>query len=64
MNSFAAGGFRTAFATLQEIDTSLLAIEAQLAQIEITIMNARAQPPVVVEEEATEEVEVTEEAVL
>ncbi|MEK7183886.1 MAG: DUF5667 domain-containing protein [Patescibacteria group bacterium] len=54
MNSFAAGGFRSAFATLQEIDTSLLAIEAQLAQIEITIMNARTQPPAVVGEEAIE----------
>lgn len=44
MNQFAAGGYRSAFVTLQEIDSSLLAIEAQLAQIEITIMQARQQP--------------------
>ncbi len=46
MNNFAAGGFRSAFATLQEIDNSLLDIEAELAQIEIMIMTARTQAPV------------------
>ncbi len=57
MNNFAAGGFRSAFATLQEIDSSLLGIEAELAQIEITIMTARQQP--VVEEIKSIEVEIT-----
>ena len=51
MNHFAIGGFRSAFKTLQDIETSLLAIEAELAQIEITIMNARAQTPVSLEVE-------------
>ncbi len=50
MSSFAIGGFRTAFATLQTIDSSLLDIEAELAQIEIMIMNARIQTPVGVQE--------------
>lgn len=49
MNNFAAGGFRSAFATLQEIDASLLGIEAKLAQIEITIMEARARVPEAIE---------------
>ncbi len=60
MNNFAAGGFRSAFEKLQEIDTSLLAIEAQLAQIEITIMEARAQTPAVEAEAAVEPVESSE----
>jgi hypothetical protein len=51
MNSFAAGGYRDAFERLQELDTELLQIEASLANIEITIMTARAQTPVVVEDE-------------
>ncbi len=46
MNNFAAGGYRSAFDTLQEIDNTLLDIEAQLAQIEIMIMTARAQTQV------------------
>lgn len=58
MNNFAAGGFRSAFEKLQEIDASLLGIESNLAQIEITIMQARLQPqvtPVVPEESVSEE---------
>jgi hypothetical protein len=57
MNNFAAGGFRSAFATLQEIDSALLGFEAELAQIEITIMTARQRP--VVEEIKSIEVEIT-----
>jgi di/tripeptidase len=66
MSNFAAGGYRAAFATLQEIDSSLLAIEAELAQIEITIMNARIQTPVVPDEPVVEagDTMVEEEAVL
>lgn len=52
MNNFAAGGFRTAFETLQTIEASLLEVESKLAPIEITIMDARAQTPVVDESEA------------
>ncbi|MDQ5952134.1 MAG: hypothetical protein QG626_261 [Patescibacteria group bacterium] len=58
MNNFAAGGFRSAFEKLQEIDTALLEIESQLAQVEIAIMQARLQPeptPVVPEESVTSE---------
>ena len=55
MSNFAAGGYRTAFETLQAIDGSLLEIEAQLAQVEITIMTARTQVPVVTETETTVE---------
>jgi len=40
MNGFASGGYRSAFETLQGIDAELLALEANIAQIEITIMNA------------------------
>ncbi|MFZ2681938.1 MAG: DUF5667 domain-containing protein [Patescibacteria group bacterium] len=54
MSSFGIGGYRSAFATLREIDDSLLGIEAQLAQIEITIMTARQQPIVVEAEPVTD----------
>lgn len=70
MNDFAAGGFRAAFETLQEIDSSLLDIEAELAQIEITIMTARMQTPApevgepATERESNEDVTSPEEAAL
>jgi hypothetical protein len=38
MNGFVAGGYRSAFVTLQGIDVELLNLESGLAQIEITIM--------------------------
>lgn len=41
MNNFAAGGYRSAFASLQEIDRALLETESELARIEITIMDAK-----------------------
>lgn len=49
MNNFAAGGYRSAFATLQEVDSSMLRVESELAQVEITIMTAKAQVPAVTE---------------
>lgn len=55
MNSFAAGGYRDAFDRMQKIDAELLQIEAQLANIEITIMTARQTTPVVVSEPDTEQ---------
>ncbi len=45
MEMFAAGGYKTAFATFDEASSSLLAVEASLAQIEIAIMNIKATPP-------------------
>lgn len=42
MNGFAAGGYRSAFETLQGVDEELLSLEAQLADVEITVMNAIA----------------------
>lgn len=57
MNYFAAGGFRSAFETLQEIDDTLLEIESGLAQIEITIMTARNQTAPETETEVTEPTE-------
>lgn len=44
MTSFALGGYRAAFDTLRAIDDDLLAIEAQLAQSEIAIINAMSAP--------------------
>jgi hypothetical protein len=45
MNMFAAGGYRNAFQGLQAIDTTLLEVEAELAQLEMVIMTAKAQVP-------------------
>ncbi len=45
MTFFAIGGYRTAFEMMQEIDQSLLDLEATLASVEINIMTARAQTP-------------------
>jgi hypothetical protein len=42
MNGFAAGGYRSAFATLQGIDAELLKLEANIAETEILIMQTRA----------------------
>ncbi len=53
MNRFAAGGYRSAFEALNDVDKALLNIEAHLAQIEIAIMQARN-----LEEQLIEEVEV------
>jgi len=41
MNGFAAGGFRTAFATLQGVDQELLTLEARIAEVEILVMQTR-----------------------
>ncbi len=41
MNGFAAGGYRTAFATLQGVDQELLTLEAKIAEVEILIMQTR-----------------------
>ena len=59
MDTFAAGGYRSAFDALKEVDTALLKLEVDLAQMEITIMNARAQtPPPETEEVCVENCEV------
>lgn len=44
MDSFAAGDFRSAFTALQAADDTLLVIEDQLAEIEITITSALSAP--------------------
>lgn len=56
MNNFAAGGYRSAFATLQGIDQELLTLEARTAEIEILIMQTRDAAAVkAAEEKAAEE---------
>lgn len=44
MNGFAAGGYKTAFEDLNEVDEALLDIESKLAQIEIAIMQLSVVP--------------------
>lgn len=72
MNNFAAGGYRSAFATLQGIDQELLTLEARTAEIEILIMQTRDAAAVKAAEEkaaaeaaealAAEEAKAAEEA--
>jgi hypothetical protein len=52
MNGFAAGGYRNAFTTLQGIDAELLKLEANVADIEILIMQTRADADAKAAEEA------------
>jgi hypothetical protein len=51
MNGFAAGGYRTAFEVLRGIDAELLALESDIAEIEITVTAAVERERVAAEEE-------------
>lgn len=61
MDSVAAGGFRNAFDILKQVDASLLVLEAKLAPIEFTVVQAINTP---VPEPVLEEVVSTETAPL
>ncbi len=59
LNLAAAGGYRSAFAIMREADNSLKAIEQQLAQIELQIMEERARLKAVDEQPEVSEDEVS-----
>ncbi|MBP9828102.1 hypothetical protein KBC55_03015 [Patescibacteria group bacterium] len=56
MDSVAAGGFRNAFVILDQIDDALLGLEAQLAAVEFTVVQALAAPVAEVVPEVVETV--------